>query len=528
MAKAAATKNESSNPIAPLFAEIMPIIHADDLGEIKVFQAVMRGGNPKRGKQVNFEDDEYVEANEGEAYELSPFETTELDLARVLKAARPGLYWAQGYDRSGVIIQRAGRIVDATEDEQEDPEEPEAPVPTDAAGVNAIMMKEFMGFLREKDRRNAREPINAIDMATKLASAITTKEDPNAIIVTLQEEIRGMRAAHTTEIAEIRRKAGIDVDEARRKANIEIDEARGDKRREVDLVTDRLRKAEERYDRDRDGWVNERRSIEDRYSNELRSLREKHDREMSELRIGMSNKIHELEAKNIDLQSKYGNELMRAERALMTTELDKRLAEREVADANNVIQTIQGQAEEMQKQLAATGGEGIVQQGITALPAIEKIVKMFKGDSGGSAKSGGKMGLQDMVSALAENPGIIEELRSNPEMFRQVQEMFGGQPQQQRQQQQQQQPPAQQWSQNADAQAQAAMEQQMRAEAEAQARAEAEAREAAERVEAQRRAEAQARAARAQQPPPPPPSEEEEEEEEDDGEEEEEGEEDKK
>lgn len=500
MAKAAATKNESSNPVAPLFAEISPIVHADDIGEIKIFRAIMRGGNPKRGKQVNFGDDEYIEANEGEEFELSPYETTELDLARVLKAARPDLYWAQAYDKTGVIIQRAGRIVDATEDD-EGAEEPEPEAPTDAAGINAIMMKEFMGFLREKDRRNAREPLNAIDMATKLAGAITTKEDPNAIIVTLQEEIRGMRASHTTEIAEIRRKAGIDVDEARRKANIEIDEARGEKRREVDLVTDRLRKAEERYDRDRDGWVNERRSIDDRYSSELRSTREKHDRELSELRVEMSNKIHALEAKNIDLQSKYGTELMRAERALMTTELDKRLAEREVADANNVIQTIQGQAEEMQKQLAASGGEGLIQQGVTALPAIEKIVKMFKGDN---SPSKGKMGLQDMVSALADNPGIIEELRSNPEMLRQVQEMFGGAPPRQ-------QPPAQQWSQNAEAQAQAAMEQQMRAETEA--------REAAERVEAQRRAEAQARAAQAQQPPPPPPppnEEEEEEEEEDD------------
>jgi hypothetical protein len=74
--------------VCPLFAEISPVVLAEDVSEIKVYRAVTRGGQMRRGAVVDFEEEEYIEANDGEIFVVIPDETNEGEAGHVL---RPGV-----------------------------------------------------------------------------------------------------------------------------------------------------------------------------------------------------------------------------------------------------------------------------------------------------------------------------------------------------------------------------------------------------------------------------------------------------
>lgn len=422
MSKGAAKSPASSViTVCKLFADVLPAVNADDVSEIKIYRAVMRGGQPKRGAQVNFEDDVYMEANDGEALEISPADTDELHLVRVLKA-KPGIYFAQAYDQNGLSIPRAGRLVDASSDEEldDDDDSEEGPQAPANDNMNLLMMKEMMGFMRDKDRASHREVPNAVSMATQLAQAITAKEDPGAVAETLREEIRRLNTKFDTDVADIRRKA-----------NVEIDEIRGNARRDLDSANDRVRRLEDRYDQDRNSWNNERRSIIDSHANEMRSMRDRFEREISELRAQNLHQAQDFNNKLLGYQTKSNHDILTAERQLMMTDLDKRLAEREVQDANNVIASMQQAAEEQHKQLAAGGGNGGGAVGqllsFANSPVGEKLFAMMKGDG----KPGGGVDMAAVMKALSENP----------ELMKQAQMFFANMGQQQEKQKQEQKQP---------------------------------------------------------------------------------------
>jgi hypothetical protein len=417
--------------VCPLFAEISPVVLAEDVSEIKVYRAVTRGGQMRRGAVVDFEEEEYIEANDGEIFVVIPDETNDLILTRILKKVKPGMYFAQGYDRKGGVIQRAMRTIDATIDKNDEEEEDEEEdgvtgqvIDPNSGGNSAVLFKEFMGFIREKERAASREVPNAISMATQLAQAITTKEDPNAIVADLRDTLKSERTRFEMELVE-----------ARRKASVEIDTARLDFRRELDARDDRHRRSEEQFYRDREAWSAERRSMIEHHTNELRSMRDAHAREMSEFRVRSDNQITQLQTQLLTLQHKSNHELLTTERQLMMTELDKQLAANAHQDAQHAIKRMEQDSEQMMKQLAAAGSNGAVgqiAQLASAAPAIKDIVSMiFSKNSDGSNKP---VDTKSLITMIQANPSILADLQKDPAMLKQVQELVNSlSPQQQQQ-----------------------------------------------------------------------------------------------
>lgn len=333
-AKSAASKAEAANPIAPLFADITPPVYADEIGEIRVYHTIARGrGQPhQQGKQVDFEEDEFVDANNGEVFEPVAYDTTEVRLRRVLQAVSPGMYWAQAYDQSGSIIQRAGRIVDATEDETEEPDMPEVPpppqhAPSSSDSLAASLVPAIIGVLSQRQNEAASAPA----IAAQMASVMMQKTPDNAVI----EELR-------TELRSVRIKAEEEVSIARRKADSEIDEARRSYRRETEELRDQLRTERATAQR-----------REDESRAEMRSVRDKAEAELVAYRTQATQQIYTLQQQNLELQQRAQNEIMGVQRSLMQTQFEKEMAERDARDTQNAIRDLeQNQQESVQNAVA--------------------------------------------------------------------------------------------------------------------------------------------------------------------------------
>lgn len=433
MAKAAQT--QPAKTVAKLFADIQPPVTVDELSEILVFKALkVAGAKNAKGPQVNFSKKEFVEANDGDVFEIDFEKTSKLDLQKVL-APKPGLYQVQGYDLQGLIIERAATFVmvenesgetdedDDDDDDDTDTGDPEEPGSGDAAAMQ-VMARMFERMLARSEKASSK------------------KEDPAVIIDTLREELRGLlnrhdadmrelRTSHTDELRSVRTKYEDQIRSIESKHENETQSIWIETKKAVQAVTDRADEERKDYNAERREWVAERRSLTDNYESQLRSLREQKDGEIQRQALAFEGRVQALQAQINNLQTEKTQELLTVEKKLLTEDYHKQIALREAADAQNVAATIREQAEARERQVEqqmkslATAQAGPL-AGLASI--LAPVAKDMFDDWRRSKSNGGPQlpapNIQALLATVANDPELLQQLR-DPAVASQIQSLLG-------------------------------------------------------------------------------------------------------
>lgn len=380
-------QKEKPRQLSPLFAESNTegdIIYADEMTAIKLYRQDPTARNKSGRIKVPRDDFEiYVEGNPtGKYFEFNPFKTNEDDLESHFGR---GEYYIEAYGLDGRLLKcghniqlggplrKNSEIVDDPDEEEEEEEEREeeeenpmarphqgpngypmppgypppdprypypypfaapqpasAPVsPTESAAVKALsdQMNSMQKMLQDQISASQQNPVNAVDMATKLQQSMNRGNETNEkqLIVQVDEyrsqldderkknraELEEMRKTHNTETEDLRKQYRTELDDLRKGYRDDLDEARTQYKTDVQQRSKELDSARDDHRR----LLNEERGS-------LQKQIDQRDREIYDLKTTSEKRVYDLQ-----------QELSKIRTELSEAKIDAELADRDADSA---------------------------------------------------------------------------------------------------------------------------------------------------------------------------------------------------